>query len=39
MGKKREMRTIFRFENLKGRDHLQDKGIDGKIVSKWILKK
>jgi len=38
MGKKREMRTIFRFENLKGIDHLRDKGIDGR-VTKWILKK
>jgi hypothetical protein len=23
-------------ENLKGRDHLQDKGIDGKIILGWM---
>jgi hypothetical protein len=25
------------FENLKGRDHLEDLGIDGKNVLKWML--
>jgi len=24
-------------ENLKGRDQLRDLGIDGRIISKWIL--
>jgi hypothetical protein len=28
----REMRTIFSSENLKGRDHLEDIGIDGNII-------
>jgi hypothetical protein len=26
-------------ENLKGRDHLKDVGIDGKIILEWILGK
>jgi hypothetical protein len=26
-------------ENLKGRDHLEDIGIDGRIVLEWILRK
>jgi hypothetical protein len=31
------MRTIFSLENLKGRDHLEDVGVDGMIISEWIL--
>jgi hypothetical protein len=27
-----EMPTIFWLENLKGRDHLEDLGIDGKVM-------
>jgi len=27
-----EMHTIFWLENLKGRDHLEDLGIDGKVM-------
>jgi hypothetical protein len=34
-----EMYTEFLFENLKGRDHLRDLGIDGRVISKYILKK
>jgi len=32
------MHTIFWSENLKGRDHLEDLGVDGKILE-WILEK
>jgi hypothetical protein len=32
------MHTIFYLENLKGRDHLEDLGVDGKILE-WILGK
>jgi hypothetical protein len=30
------MCTKFSLDNLKGRDHLEDLGIDGRIVSEWI---
>jgi hypothetical protein len=33
------MHTIFWLENLKGRDHSQDLGRDGKIILEWILRK
>jgi len=33
------MHTILQFENLKGRDRLEDLGIDGKIMFEWILGK
>jgi len=33
-----EMRSmIFWLKNLKGRDHLEDLGIDGNIVWEWVL--
>jgi hypothetical protein len=32
----REMRNIY--EKLKGRYHLEDTGVDGRVVVKWILK-
>jgi hypothetical protein len=32
------MNTIFGLENLKGRDHLEDQGIDSRILE-WILGK
>jgi len=34
-----EMHTKVWFENLNGRDHPEDLGINGKIVLKWILGK
>jgi hypothetical protein len=33
------MHIIFRFEILKGRDHLKDLGIDRIITLEWILGK
>jgi hypothetical protein len=33
------MRTTYILENLKGRDHLEDIGVDGKIIWEWILGK
>jgi hypothetical protein len=32
------MHIIFWFENLKGRDHSEDLGVDGRILE-WILGK
>jgi hypothetical protein len=34
-----EMRIIFWLENLKGRDQLEDLGVNGKITLEWILGK
>jgi len=31
------MHTKFWFENLKGKDHSEDLGVDGKIILKWII--
>jgi hypothetical protein len=31
------MCTKFWSQHLKGRDHLEDSGVDGKIILKWIL--
>jgi hypothetical protein len=31
------MHTVFWFENLKGRDHSQNLGIDENIILQWIL--
>jgi hypothetical protein len=33
------MHTAFRLANLKGRDDLEDLGIDGRKIFKWIFKK
>jgi hypothetical protein len=33
------MHKIFRLGNLKGRDHLEDLGVDGKIILEWMLGK
>jgi hypothetical protein len=36
----REMRNVYIFwlENLKGRDHLEDLGVDGKIILQFLGK-
>jgi hypothetical protein len=36
-----EMRNAYKIwlENLKGRDHLEDLGVDGRIILEWILGK
>jgi len=33
------MRAIFWLKNLKGRDHIEDLGIDGRIILEWDLGK
>jgi hypothetical protein len=37
----KEMRNAYKsyFENLKGRDHLEEPGINGRLILKLILKK
>jgi hypothetical protein len=36
---RREMHNIFWFGNLKERDHLEDLGVDVRIILEWILEK
>jgi len=36
---RREIHTMYWWRNLRCRDHLEDVGIDGKIILKWILNK
>jgi hypothetical protein len=33
----REMHTVFLYKNVKERDHLENVGIDGRMILKWIL--
>jgi hypothetical protein len=33
------MHTKFWSDKLKGRDHVEDAGVDGKIILEWILGK
>jgi hypothetical protein len=33
------MHTGFRWENLREGDHLEDLGIDERVILKWILEK
>jgi hypothetical protein len=32
----REIHAGFRWRNLKERDHLEDRGVDGRIILEWI---
>jgi hypothetical protein len=34
-----EMCTEFWWGNLKERDHLEELGVEGKIILRWLLKK
>jgi len=36
---KKKVRTRFRWGDLRERRHLEDLGLDGRIVLKWIFKK
>jgi hypothetical protein len=31
--------TVFWLRNLKGKDHSEDLGVDGKIILQWFLEK
>jgi hypothetical protein len=33
------MHTVFRLENLKGKNYSEDLGVDGRIILEWILGK
>jgi hypothetical protein len=35
----RDVYTGFWWVNLRKRDHLEDPGVDGKIILKWVFKK
>jgi len=39
MGGKVEVHTGFWWRNLRERDHLEDPGIDGRIILQWIFQK
>jgi len=38
-GGKGEVYTMFSWENLRKRDHLEDPGVDGTIILRWIFSK
>jgi hypothetical protein len=33
-----EVYTAFWWENLRERDHLEDEGVDGRIILRWIFR-
>ena len=33
-----EVHTVIWWRNLRERDHLEDLGVDGRIILKWIFK-
>ena len=33
------MRTGFRWENLRAEDDMEDSGVDGRIILKWVFEK
>jgi len=38
MGERRGY-TRFRWEKLRGRDHLEDPGVNGRIILRWLFRK
>jgi hypothetical protein len=34
-----EVHTEFRWGNVRERDHLEDAGVDGRIILRWIFRK
>jgi len=38
-GGRGEVYTVFWWENLRKRDHLEDPSIDGRIISRWTFRK
>jgi len=38
-GGRRDMHPVFSWGNLRDRDHLEDPGLDGRIILKWIFGK
>jgi hypothetical protein len=39
MGGEGQMYTGFWWRNLRERDHLGDRGVDGRIILRWIFRK
>ena len=39
MGERRDVYRILVGQNLRERDHLEDPGIDGSIILRWIFRK
>ena len=39
MGEKRGIYRVFVWENLRERDHLEDTGLDGRIILRWVFRR